>query len=154
MRTDIINIQLSFNEKIFNKLIELFQKKWLGDDCKDFVEYFLKNWVNNNSGWYEGYCIGYPSTSNGIESSHKDIKKDTNYCRKPAIKFIQSTGKTLVEEWSKARNALINGVLTNPNCKVYEEKPIIEKFCQSRLQHPNSSQKKERSARKNSCSII
>ena len=57
------------------------------------------------------------------------MKKDTNYSRKPAIKFMHTTGKALVEEWSNARNPTFNiegNQLENPNCKVYVEKPAIE----------------------------
>ena len=52
-----------------------------------------------------------------------------NYSRKPAIKFMHTTGKELVEEWSQSRSPIFNidgQELSNPNCKVYEEKPTIE----------------------------
>lgn len=86
----------------FLKLVDLFELKWKHKDnyVDNFLLYFITNWVRTNSGWYEGYSDGDPSTSNGIESSHKDMKADTNHCRKPAIKFIHKTGKELVEEWS------------------------------------------------------
>ena len=131
LRLDILDIQLSRNKKMFLKLTELFELKWLNksNSVDNFLLYFRKNWVLNNNGWYEGYSIGDPSTSNAIESSHKYIKKDTNRSRKPAIKFIHSTGKELVEEWSNARNPILHlqgKEVSNPNCKHYAEKPIIE----------------------------
>ena len=131
IRSDICNIQLSCNERIFKKLTQLFESKWRNKDnsCDDFMQYFQSNWVENKSGWYEGFSVGDPSTSNAIECSHKYMKKDTNHSRKPAIKFMHSVGKELVEEWSNARNPMFNiqgNELSNPNCKIYEDKPKIE----------------------------
>ena len=70
-------------------------------------------WFFKKSGWFEGFSIGDPSTSNAIESLHKIMKKDTLHTRKPAIKFINTTGKELVEEWSNSRNPIFNN---NGNC--------------------------------------
>lgn len=110
IRFDICNIQLSQSKAIFIKLNELFYLKWLNreNSITYFMSYYRDNWVNRKSGWYEGFSIGDPSTSNAIESHHKTIKKDTQHIRKPAIKFINTSGKELVEEWSNSRNPVFN----------------------------------------------
>ena len=45
LRAEICCIQLSFNQKIFDKLTELFEKKWR-DSCQEFIDYFMTNWVH------------------------------------------------------------------------------------------------------------
>ena len=49
MRSDICKIQLAHTTKIFEKLTELFTKKWLDkadSSICGFIEYFNNNWVS------------------------------------------------------------------------------------------------------------
>jgi len=108
LRVDIKNIQLSDNERIFNKSVELFLLKWskANGQVDHFLVYFKKNFVDSKSGWYEGYSSGDPSQSNGIESSHKHFKCFENIKeRTPCIKFMKGKGRRLVEEWSLQRSS-------------------------------------------------
>ena len=81
MRNGILAIQLSNSEAIFRKSTELYLIKWLevGDEqVTEFLNYFKQNFIDEKAGWYEGYSIGDPSQSNGIESSHKHLKSFEN----------------------------------------------------------------------------
>jgi len=108
LRADIKNIQLSDNESIFIKSVELFLLNW--SKAKDaqvdaFLVYFKTNFVDCKSGWYEGYSAGDPSHSNGIESSHKHFKCFENIReRTPCIQFMKGKGRRMVKEWSLQRS--------------------------------------------------
>jgi hypothetical protein len=83
IRHDIKAIQLSNSQSIFEIACELFLKKWrsatsVSESITDFLTYFEKNWVEKKASWFEGYAIGIPSQSNGIESSHKQMKAYEN----------------------------------------------------------------------------
>jgi len=85
----------------------------------EFIEYF-KNFIEDKPGWFEGFSIGDPSQTNGLEGSHKDIKQFEGIkARSPTIKFLKGKGTHLVEEWSKVRSPtftrLDSTVLVNPN---------------------------------------
>jgi len=41
----------------------------------DFLEYFEKNWLLENSCWYEGTAPGLPATNNGVQATNAVIKK-------------------------------------------------------------------------------
>jgi len=132
LRVDIKNIQLSDNERIFNKSVELFLLKWskANGQVDHFLVYLKKNFVDSKSGWYEGYSSGDPSQSNGIESSHKHFKCFENIKeRTPCIKFMKGKGRRLVEEWSLQRSSTYTQtdgtVIDNPNVKIYKTKPDI-----------------------------
>jgi len=36
---------------------------------------YFKAFISDKPGWFEGYCIGKPSQTNGLEGSHKYIKQ-------------------------------------------------------------------------------
>ncbi len=73
-KDDIINdlqiIQISFSQALFNLMIELFKFKWA--KYSDFLNYFVSEWVNQNSLWYEGasFNMATPSQNNALESTH------------------------------------------------------------------------------------
>ncbi|RMZ99678.1 hypothetical protein BpHYR1_002744 [Brachionus plicatilis] len=75
IRQDIKTIQKLFREDLFVYATQLFQKKWQekkSQSINEFIDYFFSEWIDKNNGWYvEGIC--FPSTSNGIESSHDKI---------------------------------------------------------------------------------
>ena len=75
---DIHSIQIMPSTKAFEKAIELFFIKWESEESslsKAFLEHFKKEWVDKNSGWYEGFSDGnVPSTDNGLESVNGKIK--------------------------------------------------------------------------------
>ena len=74
---DICNIQLADNSEIFMKAVELFKTKWAAKNnitVDNFVFYFIHQWVDKNSNWFEGAYEGIPSHDNGIESTNRNIK--------------------------------------------------------------------------------
>ncbi|CAF0709784.1 unnamed protein product [Brachionus calyciflorus] len=53
------------------------KKKWKtknSPEIKEFINYFMNQWGNENNGWYKGYYGGILRTTNGLESSHEKIK--------------------------------------------------------------------------------
>ncbi|CAF1086868.1 unnamed protein product [Didymodactylos carnosus] len=67
---DILTIQLSFGDHVFDKVTTLLLAKWRTDsDFAAFSDYFEKQWLNDLKFWYEGTALGVPSTNNGLESS-------------------------------------------------------------------------------------
>ena len=80
----------------------------------------MTNFINKKQGWYEGYSIGDPSQTNGIEISHKGMKAFDNIkASTPCIKFMKGRGRNMLEEWSKQRsltfNCLDGSTIINPN---------------------------------------
>ena len=106
MREEIRAIQTSDSPDIFHKAVELWCIERSGKDTQvdEFIEYF-KNFLTDKPGWFEGFSIGDPSQTNGLEGSHKDIKQFEGIkARSPTIKFLKGKGTHLVEEWSKVRS--------------------------------------------------
>ena len=58
----------------------MFFLKWEEEPkIKDFLAHFKREWIDKNSGWYEGFCEGnIPSTDNGLESLNGKIKSITH----------------------------------------------------------------------------
>jgi len=77
IRKDIFDIQVSDSTNIFDRAICLFLMKWK-NDAAPFLAYFKKNFVECKAGLYEGYSVGEPSQTNGIESSHRWQMKSFN----------------------------------------------------------------------------
>ena len=79
--SDICILQLSQTPSIFEAGIKLFLLKWSNienSEVRDFIIYFEKEWIKQNSNWFEGYNhpknVGAPSTNNGNESINATIK--------------------------------------------------------------------------------
>ena len=66
----------------------------------------MKQWGNNNNGWYEGYYGDIPSTTNGLESSHEKIKDALKGKRLGLIEFLNECRENLIKYWfsDKRRN--------------------------------------------------
>ncbi|RNA06891.1 hypothetical protein BpHYR1_032210 [Brachionus plicatilis] len=122
IRQDIKTIQKLFREDLFVYATQLFQKKWQEEKSQsinEFIDYFFSEWVDKNNGWYEGYVEGicFPSTSNGIESSHDKIKTALNRKRLGARAEII---KTIDPDTNEPKD------LVNLNLKKFHSEPIIE----------------------------
>ena len=54
-------------------MIPLFKIKWA--KYSDFLNYFVNEWVNQNSLWYEGasFNLATPSQNNALESTHSVV---------------------------------------------------------------------------------
>ena len=55
-------------------MIELFKSKW--SKYQEFINYFVNEWVNQNSLWYEGayFNQSVPSQNNALVSTHYVVK--------------------------------------------------------------------------------
>ncbi|CAF0939959.1 unnamed protein product [Brachionus calyciflorus] len=108
IRSDIFNIQTLSSDILFNDAVKLFvlkYKRFKNAALNDFLSYFENEWVKKNSGWYEGYAIGMPSTTNGLESSHEKIKKSLQHKRLGLIEFLNECKNNLINFWSQDRSA-------------------------------------------------
>jgi transposase-like protein len=77
IREDIHQLQLAKSESEFIKASGLWLKKWEGNqEANSFVSYFREEYINNNSGWFEGLALGYPSTNNCLEATNNVVKKE------------------------------------------------------------------------------
>jgi hypothetical protein len=113
---DIENLQLAQNSEIFQKAMELFNKKWNQKKQKRFVDYMNEMWFNTHQNWYEGVKEKTPSTNNCLESFNLVIKKeDTLRERLPLPRFFSLCLES-VYKWS---NHYVNGL------KQYINSPTI-----------------------------
>ena len=89
-----------------------------------FIAYFKKEWVDQNSNWFEGYNhpnnVGAPSTNNGNEPLNATIKTSETLRARLAMNPFLSCIMTLITKWSYQRNP------SNPNFKPFITEPVIE----------------------------
>lgn len=96
---DIDLIQLSKSKDVFEKASRLFVDKWEGEQ-KKFMEYFQKEWLENNPNWFEGVSKLVPSTNNTLESFNRVIKdENTLRVRLPLSRFAVVL-KEYINTWS------------------------------------------------------
>ena len=63
------------------------------------IEYFIKNWYENNSNWYEGFSPKNPSTNNALESFNALIKKKYTVRERLSIpKFFKAISKLIYQQ--------------------------------------------------------
>ena len=117
IRVDIERIQLSLNQEIFERAIELFNEKWASE--QEFLKYFNEQWVERNNGWYEGYATGIPSTNNALESVNRSVKDEHSFgCRMAVGQFFELVKCHIVHNWSSDRNP------DDINAKIYASEPV------------------------------
>lgn len=117
---DLDFIQLSLTQKMFESNIEALINQHTGAEN---LSYFVENWYERNSDWYEGFQPMCPSTNNALESYNALIKrKYTLRERLPMSKFFD-TMKKLIGEQSLLRSQF------SEKCKTFsEEKEFSLKF--------------------------
>jgi hypothetical protein len=118
---DILALQLSFDDELFNQASSLLLKKWRSDpDLHTFSNYFEHTWLNDLKYWYEGAAVGYPSTNNGLESLNAKIKQQYTLRNKlPLSKFL-ATMEIMLHDWSV--KSIENEFQTFPKVTVEQEK--------------------------------
>ena len=107
VRVDIVNMELALNEKIFDSVISLVFNKWSieGAQTSEFLKYFKSEWINKNSGWYEGFSPEIPSTNNALESFNRTIKEQHMFGnRSPVGQFFEQIKNDIVRNWSLDRD--------------------------------------------------
>lgn len=60
---------------MYDVAAKLLLAKWK-PFSKPLVDYFEKEWLIENTNWYEGFQINTPSHNNGIEGFNKVIKSE------------------------------------------------------------------------------
>ena len=66
---DIDALQLAYNNDVFEKAMQLFNKKWMQKRQKDFLQYMKQMWFSTQQNWFEGASHNTPSTNNGLEAN-------------------------------------------------------------------------------------
>jgi hypothetical protein len=79
---DIKAIQVMPSTEAYNCAVEsFFLKSEEEPKVKDFLAHFKREWIDKNSGWYEGFCEGnIPSTDNLIILIYVNGKYDHMKC--------------------------------------------------------------------------
>lgn len=124
-KKELLMLQECSSNLIFEKASELWLKKFKNNEMvNDFIEYFQKNWVENNSNWYEGYHNDVPSTNNALESTNRYIKDHgLERNRLGILQFLNIMEKEYITQWSLKRNKE-----KNLNAIDYATEPIL-KLC-------------------------
>lgn len=89
MIQDIDRLQLSPSTAAFEEGVELFFDKWAVVE-PTFCGYLDKIWIKKNESWYEGYCLGVPSTNNALESFNNVIKRNYTFRKRLDILTFNS----------------------------------------------------------------
>ena len=77
------------------------------------MKYFIKQWVDSNSEWYEGYAVGFPSTKNALESTNRLIKdQSTHRERKLKGEFLSILEEKIIQKWSVSVTRLLKLIHT------------------------------------------
>lgn len=69
-------------------------------DIWDFIDYFEENWCSKNSGWFEGFANGIPSTNNGLERKNLEIKELYTLRKRLPFTEFKTVAETIVQDWS------------------------------------------------------
>jgi hypothetical protein len=96
--SDINTLQLSSSPEIFEKAVELFKKKWNTEQA--FLNYFEREWLSDNSNWYEGVMKHVPSTNNALEAFNKVIKDTHTLRERLSLNHFLSVALESVQQWS------------------------------------------------------
>ena len=87
---DIDSLQLAYNNDVFEKAMQLFNKKWMQKRQKDFLQYMKQMWFSTHQNWFEGASHNIPSTNNGLEAFNLIIKKEDTFIeRLPLARFFE-----------------------------------------------------------------
>lgn len=99
---DIHILQQSHNISNFKAASILFANKW--GKYKNFIDYFMKYWVNSNFGWTAGTAPGYPVTNNALEAVNNTLKSFYTLRQKLIFSEFMEILLKVVADWSSIRN--------------------------------------------------
>ena len=68
-----------------------------------FINYFEREWIKNQIGWYEVYQPG-SSTNNGLESINDDIKDKHTLRKRLEMSEFLFTSCKMLQDWSFDRD--------------------------------------------------
>jgi hypothetical protein len=101
MRKDIEFIQQSSSRKEFACLVKLFNTNYF--DQVEFMNFFMKQWIEKLPNWFEGFSVNTLSTNNGLEATNKWIKDKQFRERLPLNEFLKCFME-IPNEWSIERS--------------------------------------------------
>ncbi|CAF1550987.1 unnamed protein product [Adineta ricciae] len=121
---DIEMLQLSNSKDLFQLASSLFLKKWKNLKQKNqsvlnFLDYFQKEWLESNDGWYEGVQLYVPSTNNALEATNRTIKDDGTFRERHTLSRFLQISSDIVNNWSKERDP------SSINAKLFATEPDI-----------------------------
>ncbi|XP_035711288.1 uncharacterized protein LOC118436791 [Folsomia candida] len=120
LRGDVNELQLARSPEDFLAAKELFLKKYRTEaDLTQFMAYFKQEHLDTRDGWYEGHCMGFPSTNNGIEGTNAWIKRQGTFRERLSIGQLLQYMTNQTEIWSKER---IPGIR---DAKLFHEEPSL-----------------------------
>ena len=109
---DISKLQESHSHEAFHQLYRCFVDKWSAvkdeksntvECIKEFLEYFEKEWIVANPGWFEGFYEGdedVPSSNNALESKNEKVKDIFTMRKQLEMHEFLSTMKHMIRMWS------------------------------------------------------
>lgn len=104
---DLDSLQTSSSPAIFEKASKLFIAKWKLVSPQ-LVEYFEKEWLNQNSSWYEGFAKLTPSTNNALEAFNRLIKDEHTLRERLDISQFRVVLFDMVRKWSDEYHKNLN----------------------------------------------
>lgn len=78
IKSNLSQLRLAYNEKVFKAGCELFLVKWK-EKHMEFAVYFEKVWLGKNRNWYNGAGFRVPHTNNALEGFNGKIKTHHTY---------------------------------------------------------------------------
>ena len=84
LKVDIEALQHCENAATFEKVSQLFAKKWENDNnerIRAFIQHFKDQCLVKYPGWFEVVALGYPSTYNGLKDTNGEYTEITLYAR-------------------------------------------------------------------------
>jgi hypothetical protein len=134
---DINLLQTSPSPQMFDAAWLLFKQKWqnvaelenlsIAEKIETFLDLMHKRFIAKNSGWYEGYAIGVPSTDNALESLHCRFKDGFTFRDRLPIKDFMEASFDALSAWSLQRNGVDKPFHMSP--VVTPEQWVLAKDC-------------------------
>lgn len=96
---DIDSLQLSSDDKVFEKAKQLFVRKYKETEPA-LIEYLTTIWFTSHSNWYEGASHQLPSTNNALESFNLVIKQEETLRKRMPLGQFLGQSLASASRWS------------------------------------------------------
>lgn len=98
---DLDKLQLAKSIEIFEVALKLFLEKW-NEESTEFIDYFKKQWIEQNPNWFEGFAKLVPSTNNSVESKNRIIKDEHTIRERMDLGKFRVALFDMLHSWSLA----------------------------------------------------
>lgn len=98
---DLDKLQVAKTPAIFEVALQLFLQKWR-DEAEGLIDYFERQWVDQNRNWFESFAKRVPSTNNAMESNNRLIKDEHTLRERMDIGKFRFALFSMIETWSGA----------------------------------------------------